>query len=400
MPKSSSTIPKPADMACVVRRNEGALLVETRPSTGPRFFLLLWLIGWTVGCVFLATELIAEPSLGTFCFSIPFFVAWLAVAAFLVWFWFGRESLLIKSDEVLFRRTAIIELTTRRLPRAEVSAVKSCRSSHTENDEHLDGIEIVCLGKSLKFGFRLSDHERAWIIQELSAVILEDDDSSIQPPALTQTVPRRDTHPDFSSNRLTPAETLSNPPSDSAWKITLLPNEVTFQRSGSFKVGGFFTMSFICLFWNGCVSVFVLSLFGLMPGNNQLQASEWWGLFFFLIPFEVIGVAFLFAWLAIVFAPFSTTTLGIRNQAVIRLQQWPFFQSSKKVNSLEITEIHLRESDGKRETSMGTIPSEETFELAFISTDQQDLIIFKQLSRGDALWIAGHLLEFEDTWAR
>ena len=402
MTDSQSTISKPAKLASVVHRSEDALLVQTRPSKSSAGFLLIWLIGWTVGCVFLVSLVISEPSLGTFCFATPFFVSWLAVAGFLVWLLFGRESILVQNDEVLFRRTAIIELKTRHIPIAEISAVKSCRSTHTENDEHLYGIEIAGLGKPLKFGFRLSDHERLWIIQELSDVIFGHDDSTVQPAALPTEPAQFPSKPNsaFSSKRLTLADTLDHPPSDSTWNMTQLPNEVTFQRHGTLSIAAFLGTGFICLFWNGIVSVFVLVLCGLMPNDNPPQGGEWWGLFFFLIPFEVIGLGMLFAWLTTVLAPFGKTTLGIKDQTVIRQKQWPFFQISKNVNCLEVGELHLRQKESKPQTSLTSINSEQTFELSFVSADQQDLLTFDNLSQGDALWIAGQLFEFENTWTR
>ena len=399
MSKPQAAVTKPAKMLSTIHRSDDAFLIQTRPSKGPGFFLLLWLTGWTVACVVLAADLIAEPSIGTFCFATPFFASWLAVAAFLIWLWFGQESVLVKDDEILFRRTAIIELTTRRIPTAEVTAVKSCRSNHTENHVHLEGVEIACLGKPLKFCFRLSDHERLWIIQELSNEIQPSDGFSELSVEENSWKPTKLSDSEFQSKPLTPADGLSQPPSDSNWHIEQLPDEITFHRKGTFSIGGFLATSFICLFWNGIVSVFVLALWGLMPGDAAPQGGEWWGLFFFLIPFEVIGLGMLAAWLAVVMAPFSRTILGIRGNAVFRQKQWPFFQSSKKVNCLEVAEIHLRKTDQKQGNSMKIVPNEETFELTFVGKKSRDLLTLKQLSQGDALWIAGELFEFENTWA-
>lgn len=397
---STNTVPKPASLISDVQRSNDAILIQTRPSKSPAVFLTLWLIGWTVGCVFLLIKLISEPSLGTALFAVPFFVSWVAVAAFLSWLWFGREAVLIKDDEVLFRRTAIIDLTTRRIPTSEVSGVRSCKSAHTENDEHLIGIELTCLGKPLRFGFRLPDQERAWLIQEIESVFpfALDSQAEIQDEP-TYTISKS---PDaFESKRLTPSDTLTQPPSDSRWKMTEFPNEITFQRRGKFSISGFLVIGFMCLFWNGIVSVFVLSLIGLMPGDNdQLQGGEWWGMFFFLIPFEVIGLAMLAGWLSIMLAPFSHTSVGIRDQAVQRLIWWPFFQRRKSVNCLDVAEVHLRKKERPTTEQIPAMTNTEKFELAFVSHDQQDLLNFKQLSRGDALWIAGHLLDFEESWAR
>ena len=70
------------------------------------------------------------------------------------------------------------------------------------------------------------------------------------------------------------------------------------------------------------------------------------------------------------------------------------------MNCLEVGELHLRQKESKPQTSLTSINSEQTFELSFVSADQQDLLTFDNLSQGDALWIAGQLFEFENTWTR
>ncbi|HEY2251470.1 MAG TPA: hypothetical protein VGH74_10440 [Planctomycetaceae bacterium] len=42
-------------------------------------FMLLWLTGWTVGCVFLAGMVINDPQLFHFMFAIPFWASWIFV---------------------------------------------------------------------------------------------------------------------------------------------------------------------------------------------------------------------------------------------------------------------------------------------------------------------------------
>src|SRR5438105_1520346 len=139
------------------------LVIHKRHGGGPSVFLLLWLIAWTVGCVALLVHVLKEPSLGMFAFALPFWASWLFVAGLLVWMIFGKETLFLDRDEAIFRRTAFIRLSSRIVPRKEVQSFQECRSSHRENNEYLWGIEMVTLGKPLRFAFRLPDRERAWL---------------------------------------------------------------------------------------------------------------------------------------------------------------------------------------------------------------------------------------------
>ena len=144
------------------------IAIHKRRGGGPGLFLLLWLTGWTVGCVVLVAQVIKEPAIGTFAFAVPFWASWLLVAGFLVWIQFGTETLLLRGDKVLFLRKAFITLSTRSVPRGEIQRFRECQSQHTENDQHLWGIEMVTIGKPLRFCFRLADQERDWLIHQLN----------------------------------------------------------------------------------------------------------------------------------------------------------------------------------------------------------------------------------------
>lgn len=41
--------------------------------------LLVWLIGWTVGCVYLAGEVRANPNAANVMFAVPFWSSWIFV---------------------------------------------------------------------------------------------------------------------------------------------------------------------------------------------------------------------------------------------------------------------------------------------------------------------------------
>ena len=291
-----------------------------------------------MGCVFLAHQVIQEPSLGMFVFAIPFWAAWLAVATFLVWSLFGKETLLLRPDKVLFLRKALVTLSTRVVPRSEIRGFCECRSSHNENDQHLWGIELTTLGTPLRFCYRLADQERAWLIHQLNRFLATTAAAPAARPALaaapvgrhrvrrvgqhrvrrvgqhraaapTSDVDRaaaRDTA--TSSVRILSYEdTLPELPSDSPWNALAEWSAVVIQQRGRFSLGAVAGLSFINAFWNGGVAVFVLVLLDLMPQGNPPQpppqGAMWWGLLVFLIPFEVIGLVMFAGLVLTILAP-------------------------------------------------------------------------------------------------
>ena len=191
--------------------------------------LLLWLIAWTVGCVALLVHVLKEPSLGMFAFALPFWASWLFVAGLLVWMIFGKETLFLDRDEAIFRRTAFIRLSSRIVPRKEVQGFRECRSSHRENNEYLWGIEMVTLGKPLRFAFRLPDRERAWLIHQLNLFLgtsgPDAQPQTLQPPL---TLARNASSGETSFSNSTPVatealtfeRTLAEPPTDCCWHLT------------------------------------------------------------------------------------------------------------------------------------------------------------------------------------
>lgn len=159
---------RPEKLTVAYYEEPDTLVIHTRRGGGPAGFLLLWLIGWTVACVTLLGEFIKDPTLATFAFALPFWASWLFVAGLLVWMRYGKETLILGTDDAIFMRSALIRLGERTVPRAEVQGFRECRSSHTENGQHLRGIEMVTLGKPLQFAFRLPDREREWLVFRLN----------------------------------------------------------------------------------------------------------------------------------------------------------------------------------------------------------------------------------------
>ena len=392
---------RPQQLTVELFEQPDSMAVLNKRAGGPWGFLLLWLIGWTVGCVALAAKVISDPSLGMFAFAIPFWASWLFVAGMLVWMLFGKETLLLRDDEALFLRTAFIKLGSRRIPRDEIQGFRQCRSSHTENDEHLWGIEMVTLGKPVRFAYRLPDGERNWLIHRLNGFLASTGSGPAPNIEETSAAPRSRllsaaaSSPSSVNKAISFDDTLAEPPTDTGWQLTEDIDGFTFEEQGRLQLGAVAGLLFINAFWNGIVLVFVLALFGLMPMDDGPQGWEWWGMFVFLIPFEVIGLAMFVALIAAILEPFRHTKWSFERSRIVKRTFWPFYCHTKSWEVVDLDRLELRREGKNAQTSLN---EKSPFALSFVSAANADLCEMPHLTEGEARWIAGVVMDLRPEW--
>lgn len=387
-----------------------AIAIHKKGGGGPAGFLLLWLIGWTVACVVLAVMFIKDPSLGNLAFAVPFWASWLFVAGLLVWLLFGKETLIVRQDKALFLRTAWITLSTRGVPREEIQGFRQCRSKHLENDEHLWGIEMTTLGKPVRFAFRLPDRERAWLIYRLNQFVgkSQPEVEQVEPPSALELARQRafsGPSPETSTSHevLTVDNTLARPPTDCDWQFTDDISAIAFSQRGRLEFTTLLWLLFLNAFWNGIVSVFVLSMLGLSPLDQVPQGWEWWGMFVFLIPFEVIGLAFFAALVITIFEPFCRRKWRFEPDRIVRQVRYSLFGRTRGWGVLGLDRLELRRSGGrynqlKAITDTSPQSSDTSYELAFVTADNVDLCSVPNLTEGEARWMANAVLERRPRW--
>jgi hypothetical protein len=415
-PVFSDTSPGPARprrLTVEFYEESDALVIHRKRGGGPWLFLLLWLIGWSVGCVILFFNFVNKPGLGNLAFGVPFWASWLFVAGLMCWMLFGKETFILKRDEALFQRSALICLSTRAVPREEVQTFRECQSSHTENDEHIFGIEMLTLDKPVRFAFRLPDLERAWLIHRLNqflatSPVITESTLPLQETAMPLSVPSGDnaaggdTH--VATENLTIERTLAEPPSDRTWHMTEDNDVFEFHERGRLKPGALAMLLFINLFWNGIVSVFVMVLCGLMPGNNAPQGVEWWGLFFFLIPFEAIGLVMFVLLVITMFEPWRTTIWRFESQRIVSRMCWPVYCFTRgwDISHLDRLELRRRSAGNSRRIRLSKnstdAAGETPFDLAIITLENVDLCEIDCLTEGEARWMARIILERRPEW--
>lgn len=388
------------------------LLIDARPGGRAWVFLLLWLVGWTVGCVLLFALVLNQPALGTFLFALPFWASWLCVASLLTWKLFGKDTLFLDGAEAVFRRTALIRLSSRIVPRADVQGFRECLSNSTENHQHQRGIEMVTLGQSVCFAFGLPDQERTWLIHKLNRLLATNGPDPprliLQPPPPAANGPSRErpipsSTPD-ATETLTWERTLSTPPADCRWRLADDADVFTFQQSGQWKFGAVAVLLFMNVFWNGLVSTFVLLLLGLMPVNNPPQGATWWYLFVFLIPFEAVGLAMFAALVLAVLEPVRRTEWRFEEDRIVTQTRWPTYRRTRAWNVLGLDRMELRRGRGNDPRSGGcsgtsaATAGQMPLGLMLVAANNTDLCEITGLTEGEVRWMAGIVLDRRRDW--
>jgi hypothetical protein len=148
----------------------------------------------------------------------------------------------------------------------------------------------------------------------------------------------------------------------------------------------------------------VLTLFGISigePVQNAPEGWEWWGMFLFLIPFEVIGLAMFAVLCVVLLEPFRRTTLRFEPYRIVKHSRWPIFRHTRQWEVVDLERLELRLSKRKKRDSTGTVrdPAGETpYSIAFVSRTNADLCEIDNLTEAEARWIARHILERRANW--
>ena len=317
-------------------------------------------------------------------FGIPFWASWIFVAGLVVWQIYGKELIQADHDGIFFERYAWIRISQRSISRKEILGFDKCKSSHTENDEYLWGVEARTLGKPLRFLFDLPTDDLIWLVHRLN------DFYGTQSTYL-------DPKPD--PVVLTKENSLSKPPSGCRWELERDSRAIHFRSRGKINWGGLLMSLFVCLFWNGIVGVFVMVLLGLAPVEQPMGEGEWWLLFYFLIPFEIVGACFLFAFLLNLFKPLNVITWEINRNSIIGHTSWPIasFQKTRAIKGLD--RIELRETDGQPNwTFQSAKASGDNFLLVLIDHGNSECCTISDLTQGEARWLGHHIRTYSSHW--
>ncbi|MBQ3349717.1 MAG: hypothetical protein IJG38_04910 [Thermoguttaceae bacterium] len=217
-------------------------------------------------------------------------------------------------------------------------------------------------------------------------------------------------------------------PVGTSWKMTADFDTIEFKRRGRWTAGLIGTL-FVAAFWNGIVSIFLCALFGVIGAqdNNPSQpavvpaqttqsaenaqtveqdvrnhfeslknkhlivnkkpapyfGTEWWFIFCFLIPFEIIGLVMIWAFLSQLFAPFTTQSWTFSSNKAIRKRTLFGFPFTRRFDMMEFSYLEIHHSQYQ---------SSDNDELTFHDRNDRKIFKIKNLNRADARWIANEVL--------
>ena len=114
----------------------------------------------------------------------------------------------------------------------------------------------------------------------------------------------------------------------------------------------------------------------VLPGDQAPQGAEWWGMFVFLIPFQVIGLGIFAAWAAVLLQPWCTTTYGMNQHTIFRRRRWPMFGVTKQKPIAEVDRLRIRRASPKQSSFQPTQTNSTSYELVFVNVSNQDLLCF------------------------
>ncbi len=355
-------------------------------SFGVGGFLLVWIAGWSAGCAMLAWKLISEPTFEHALFATPFFAAWGFVASILLVQFFGREHLRLGPDGLQYRKTALIPLAQRTIPLDQIKSFSlESERSRDANDNTALGIKVITLGQPVTFASGLKREDRSQLARQFEHHL----DSLSSRRIVTQ-----------------PAEALL--PNHHGTSGFALPEGSTLRlerdwdgllvtRHDPFRLQAFAVVTFLNLFWNGIVGVFV------WKAITELNPF----LLLFLSLHILFGLLIFLGWFASLFAPFARHKWSFRPAEITSRFSVFGLGWTRRVEDPSPARVEFRKNGPKRSKNRtskaaSTTPLEEQpFSVAIVGQDGLDLIAVKNLTEGEARCLQAELTSiFRDALAR
>jgi hypothetical protein len=408
---------KPRRLTVALERSGDRLGLRCRSREwGGGGFMLLWLIGWTVGCVFLAGWVIRGPQLFNVLFAVPFWASWFFVFFMMLKSFFQREELLLDREGATYVRRVLFPLKVRVVPLGEVRSFDQYTTvTDRESGQCQSGIEIRTLGLPIRMAQGLSGPELDWLQSQLNDHLSAlrgartARETHAQETTAAATCPAVSEAEDVACTVLSVAANPVSPPSDCCWVRFDGFDDFGFAKRGRLGWASVLGLAFINAFWNGIVSVFVLVLCGAMPDGNPPEGAMWWGLLVFLIPFEVIGLLMFLAFLAALLEPVHRTVWHFTRRGIDHRQTWlgvgPHW--TWDVESLDRIELRRDAKRGRRgspcaDQSLAAVLRGEgrCYRLSLVDGSNAELCSISGLTEGEARWIGDIVLRERAVWFR
>jgi hypothetical protein len=357
-------------------------------------FLVLWLIGWSVGCVMLISHVVANPSLFMILFAIPFVAAWFFVIFLILAILFGSERLWLGPEGLEYDWKVLRTLGERRVPLAELRSVRA-GARHRDNESGASSlcVNVETVGKPLDFGSGLSEKEQRWLVEVLSDYLAMLREQRSRQSGLSTDASELSSRPDQGSivNASGAALPVTDLPSDSDLRLERFADGITCVWRGRWSKTVIGTMTFVMLFWDGIVGVFI----------HTLIQDFRWDLCLFLIPFEIIGLAFVLIWFAALTAPAWSWGWVFRTHDIERRLSgfgisWTRRYELPLVDRIEV-DSESQDEERKYSAQFPGFP-EGRYSVSLITPEGREVVEIGRLTAGEARWLAEMLRREFPAW--
>lgn len=399
-PQFKTTASQPPKLKVRIAAVGDELHLRWRGSGGcVALFLGVWLTGWSAGCVTMLYQLVTNFEWFMLLFSIPFVVAWVAVAGMLAYMLFGSQHLILSRDSLRTFHQVVFPFFSRVIPLEEVDrafADEVFEQNSKGPGRYVGLIRIDTIGKSTTFARGIDESERVWLAEVINLCLDQiapyraartDDSVAADKSDADLLDPNDDGDEEEVEYQEEVFELPDQPiprPSDSEFTLERESRTLGLATRGKWSLAAIAPLTLIMLFWNGIVSVFIVQLF----------SSFEWPLFFFLIPFEVIGLGVVAAWLAAIGAPFIGKSYSFRVGQIEQVWWFALFHRRKTIVFTEISQLVIASSAPKQSSLRQFGKSEHLTGghlLRLTDTEGVTVVEIDNLTRGDARWIADTL---------
>lgn len=369
----------------------GVRLQRSPREWGVGCFLSFWLAGWTVGCIFLLVMVIRQGEPFFLLFGLPFWAAWFAAVYFLLNALFYREEFSLDDKGAHLRKSIIFTTFQRDIPPEELLRFETSWQAGTSGrGGPVSQIDLVTTGQPISFFSGVPEGERQWLTWRLN-------------DELRRLHPQRGHRP---ANQPRQFADLAERPSDCNWRLEEHARGLCFYQRGQLTLTALGGVLFINLFWNGIVGVFVGVLWGFAPGGGGPAkfSWEWWGMFLFLIPFELIGLLLIAGLLLTLLEPFRRTRWSFGPDEIVYRQSWLGIGWNWRYDPLEVGGVEVRIEDPGEGSGLGppnpaANPQQvRQVKLILFDRDEDEMTAVSGVTLGEARWMQQILLREFPNW--